>query len=401
MKILATADTHFLGARHKEALCTFSHIVATGIREDCTLLMHAGDWWEKTPTVKDESGFNQVVGLLQDAAHAFPVLILQGTPSHDVPGSLDILERIETKHRVVVSRHPEMLVLTPNDKGIPTLSHVQEYTDINSDEIAIATMPALTKSWLLVGEALSGGIEATNTLLRDRAREILLGFAAQWKDWPCGKLLVYHGQVTGCEVSSGQRMYGGAIQLAVEDLLLSGADAVVMGDIHKAQEFAQGRARYCGSPYYHDWGESDERKGFYVLERSEQGKWTWHWEESNARRMVTFQVDYCVDLDSETGWDIGEDFDAERARDAEVRFRVTVPESLSGKINLEMLRPWADGNGAHSVAMDVNVIPDERVRSEAITRARTLREKVLAWGEAKGIDIPGEVLAKADWLDGK
>ena len=55
--------------------------------------------------------------------------------------------------------------------------------------------------------------------------------------------------------------------------------------------------------------------------------------------------------------------------------------------------------GAFSYKVEFITIPDERVRSEQISKAKTLREKVIEYGRVTEKPIPEEVLRKADEVE--
>jgi hypothetical protein len=55
--------------------------------------------------------------------------------------------------------------------------------------------------------------------------------------------------------------------------------------------------------------------------------------------------------------------------------------------------------GAYSCKIERLVIPEERVRTETIATARTLREKVIEWGRTIDKELSAEVLALADELE--
>jgi hypothetical protein len=87
----------------------------------------------------------------------------------------------------------------------------------------------------------------------------------------------------------------------------------------------------------------------------------------------------------------GTDFSAPEYADADVSLRLLLPPDVS--LNPACVEQMFQH--AHSLKIETERIRVTRVRSEAVTTARTLADKVAAWGEATGQEIPPGVLEKA------
>ena len=84
--------------------------------------------------------------------------------------------------------------------------------------------------------------------------------------YPGPKILVFHNEVTECEVSPW--VQGKAY--TPEDLHADEYDLCIGGHIHK-QQFIQPNIWYVGSPFCCDWSEANQQKGYLLLDIPESG----------------------------------------------------------------------------------------------------------------------------------
>lgn len=378
-------------ARHSLKFCV-DHINSNR----CDLAVFSGDLWHGPVGIAEASPLHWVLaelGRLQ-----CPLLVISGTPSHDNKGSLRILQYLQN-FPIWISDQPESLFFYGLGKRETlsvfgsTFATIDDYTRPDNiedtPEALIFTLAAPTKANLLanVPNLASLGIEETNQIIAEELRKIFLGFAAIGREFDCPKILVGHITVAGSELSTGQTMPGGDIQVGKGDLELAGADYYALGHIHKPQAVSE-KVHYAGSMYAINWGEM-EQKSFNVV-TFEDGK-------MNVGRIplpAPPMVDILATFNQETA---GLDFVAQETKGAEVRFRVQCSQDDDWIISDEQIRKMFPG--ALSVKIEKLPIPQERIRSEAITKATTLRGKVTAFCEASGEEASAGVLAKADALE--
>lgn len=362
-------------------------------RKKCDLAVFSGDLWHGPVGIAEASPLHWVMSEL--CRLSCPLVAIYGTPSHDNRGSLRVLTWIQN-YPVLVSEKPEVILFyAPNreERLVQTFATIENYTAPGNEngppDALIFTLPAPTKANLLanVPNLASLGIHETNQLIAEELRKILLGFHALSQEFNCPKILVGHITVAGSELSTGQTMPGGDIQIGKGDLELAGANYYALGHIHKPQEIGE-RIHYAGSMYAVNWGEA-EQKSFNIV-TFEDGRIDVEGIPLPAPPMVDILASY----NAETG---GFDFVAQETKGAEVRFRVQYAQDDDWIISDEQVAKMFPG--ALSVKIERLPIPRERVRSEAITKAGTLRDKVKAFCEASGEEPGPGVLAKADTLE--
>ncbi len=82
-------------------------------------------------------------------------------------------------------------------------------------------------------------------------------------------IAVAHAYVSGSATSDSERRYvGGADQVPLS--LFHGFDAVLLGHLHRYQEFDEGRVAYCGSPLPYSFSETAD-KAVRILEVGAEG----------------------------------------------------------------------------------------------------------------------------------
>jgi exonuclease SbcD len=375
-------------ARHSLKFCV-DHINFN----KCDLAVFSGDLWHGPVGIAEASPVHWVMEELHRLT--CPLLIVYGTPSHDNKGSLKILPWLQRWFTQISDTPETVLFYGPDSKGHRgrTFATIEDYTepgrDDGSPDAVIFTLPAPTKANLLAEvPGLAGlGIEETNQVIAEELRKIFLGFAAIGREFDCPKILVGHITVAGSELSTGQTMPGGDIQIGKGDLELAGADYYALGHIHKPQAVSE-KVHYAGSMYPLNWGEA-EQKSFNIV-AFQDGRLDVGRIPLPAPPMVDIQASYNL----ETG---GYNFVAQETKGAEVRFRVQYPQDEDWVISEKQIDEMFPN--ALSVKVEKLPVPQERIRSKGISKAVTLRDKVRAFAEASGEEPSAGVLAKADTLE--
>jgi exonuclease SbcD len=215
-------------------------------------------------------------------------------------------------------------------------------------------------------------------------------------------VVVGHLMVAGSEVSSGQTIMGTTVELSPADLMDLGASYVALGHVHKAQEWFGGRVAYSGSPHRCNYGEP-EAKGWRLVTLEDDGTFVSNeFRELPARRIVRLEADWTGHL--EAGFvgpallEHGEDL-----REALVRFRYRIgAEALFLVPEPEIVKILRD-QGAHEVKIEAVVEASVRSRAPELATVTTIREKVVGYLKAKGVEVPAgrleEVLTKADAVE--
>ncbi|MGH9826678.1 MAG: hypothetical protein ACREDR_25910, partial [Blastocatellia bacterium] len=219
-------------------------------------------------------------------------------------------------------------------------------------------------------------------------------------------LAVWHGMVSGSEVSTGQRIRGETIEFNPADLLDLNAAAVLLGHIHNAFQDWDARVTYPGSPYRTDHGEN-EAKGFRIIEIETEGR-SYRVDnrfiELPARKLTHFECDQSAAAGGLASLiqQVRESA-AGKVDGSLVRLRVRVSPEDAHKVDEDALSRALYDAGAFDVQVECINRQEARVRSEAIAVATTGIDKLAAFWESKGIDPDSEtrrrIRVKVDELE--
>ena len=244
-RLVLGADGHNVRAVDRDRC--LEAFVDGAIAQACHLAVIAGDLFERpkpTPTeyCAAERALDRLCG-------AMPVALCGD--NHGLPQSP--LEQ----HAIapLAGRHPGLTVfLRPDVQTICTME----------GDIQIAALPWPQRSILAAKEDLAGlGPEAINDLVAEKLAAIVRAMlASRQPDIPL--ILVGHVMLREAIFDNGQGPDTGAITLSAQDL--AGFDLAVLGDIHRAQAFGDGRIFYTGSLDRTDFGEEHQEKSWTCVE---------------------------------------------------------------------------------------------------------------------------------------
>jgi exonuclease SbcD len=354
MKVLHIADIHYCPKHFRWVDLAMTHAVDTGIAQGCDLAIIAGDSFDHAMGTH-EPAFAAFVRQVVRLGDAMGTLVLQGTPGHDRPGSLDVLKAIPTPNQIIVADWADSISV----KGV-----------------LVSTLPSLTKAesgimaegakhWTASTLAKIGGIN-----VNARADGI-------------STILVTHGTVTGCTTESGYAMVSPDHEFSVENLASADCDAVMLGHIHRHQSWPNVRTpsgalttiAYPGSLARLVHGHMDP-VGFLIwtLEPGKPGTFEFH--ASPSRQLLEIDFPGLPDMDEIRH------IAAQAGPDDAVRIRWTVDEEHAAAVDKQAIRDLFVG--VDSLKLEPRVLPVQRVRAAGIGRAVTLSDKIRHWAETTG-----------------
>jgi len=391
IKIFHTADSHWDTEKLEKCQTSarFIEEQATEIKPD--LIVIAGDLQNKRQTLDGDSAVNPMVEHIIHLANIAPLAIVMGNEEHDHAGSLDVLRKLETYHPIHLSEIAETIGLYKNTIGEYTFRSIQEdqWFSVSEEMVALLHMlPYPTKAWFMRDKTMS--VDESNFAILQRLQQIFMGWGVLTEQVKCPTILVGHCNVADSKLSNGQTILSQDIIITVNDLELASAEYNALGHIHKAQQIGT-HSFYSGSTFNFNWGET-EPKFFNVVEM-QKGSAEVRKIQIPSRPMAKHEAKYMDggilnDLLTERDW-----------IDAEIRVRVTVRAEQRKFITDEDVKRCYPG--AYSYQVEWIVVPDERIRSESMTKIQTLPEKVGEWGRVNNITIDPEVLEHAAEVERK
>ncbi|HHW13686.1 MAG TPA: exonuclease SbcCD subunit D [Firmicutes bacterium] len=226
--------------------------------------------------------------------------------------------------------------------------------------------------------AVAAESESTGDAIQQTAG-VLLGIAralAAQCDLSRPTIMIGHWAVAGCRTSSGQVLFGEEPTLPLAELQTLPFQAVIMGHIHRPQEWTSPGAPpviHTGALERRDFGEEHDRRGAYIVDLDTREV---QWHDLPARRFLT------IDLANVTGGIRSEptEWELDQVRDAIVRvcYRAT-EEQAKGIDHADIIETLYDSGARHVAGVFPEIIRGERGREASVTETTSPLEALDKW----------------------
>lgn len=309
-----------------------------------------------------------------------PIVMLQGTMSHEPLGAINNLAAIaDGKLLVIDSPFAEARIGKFSIKGIPGLSR-----------------PLIAKWCRERGIPIDGFDDPQEAL-----RAILADISNNWSSGV--RVLGGHLTVTGAKTSTGQTMTGGDIELSLDDLCIAQPHVVTLGHIHQHQVWTHKgiHIAYGGSPQNCNWGELDT-KGFSVYEFTEEGQLiSFERIPFPHKPMIKVELEFSGEQLPDGSWNYNSDDDIDDIflGDKEVKCVYTIPREIAATVDDAYVRVLFGKYGVNLTAIERIIKTESRERIEAISTLQTTAQQYEAVCKARSVDIRPGAIAKADLID--
>ena len=387
IRIAQFSDLHYSEKNLAEADRCFGFAVDEAIRRGAEVAVISGDSTDHALDVHSPA-VERLASQVRRLADHCPVLMLQGTYSHEPPGTLAIFRLLGGRYGVhVADRIGQVALLS---RGTWHASDNWRFDAVpNGARVIFTCVPTVNKAVV----AASVGAADAGVALGQELAALLAGYgaincAARHAQVPT--VGVSHGTVTGCITEHGVPMAGFDHEFTSGTLFAAQAQAFMLGHIHRHQHWQQdGRiVAYAGSIGRFHHGELGD-KGF-VLWQVGPSETRFELVPTPARRTVDLFFDGKPDL-----MRIEAAMAQERLQGAWVRVRWTVADEERHEIDREAIKRAL--SGAADVQLEGRIVPIVRSRAEGISRCPNLAGKVRVWAEATG-GKPEPLLADLDRL---
>jgi hypothetical protein len=229
-----------------------------------------------------------------------PVLMLQGTFSHEPPGTLAIFKLLGGRYPVHVAERIEQVALTAHGQWLVSTGWCFDQLPAGARAL-FSCVPTVNKAAVAAAVGAADAAQAVGEHLAILLRGFVpINRAARLQGLPT--IGVSHGTVFGCLSEHGVPMAGFDHEFTTGALFAAEVQAFMLGHIHRHQFWEQeGRAgrqciAYPGSIGRFHYGEEGE-KGFLVWEvDADQARFAL--EATPARRTVDVVFDGKPDLDA-------------------------------------------------------------------------------------------------------
>lgn len=367
MRILHASDLHYCPANLVEADRCFGYAVETAVTQQVDLAIISGD---ATDHALDghSPALRALAKRIKQLADHCPVLMLQGTFSHEPAGLLKILEMIGAKHPIYVADKIGMVGVVdgqfveynPGEHGI-------EY------QLVVTAIPTVNKAEL----ALAVGAENANLEMGNHLASLLASFGpanAELRRRGVPTVLVGHGTVDGSLNEHGVPMAGLDHEFSLGSLFAAGTSASMLGHIHKHQQWERRHASYvqrvayagsCGRFHY---GEDGDK---YVLEwnvTADSADFVAH--ATPSKRMIDIGFDGVPDLEQLASV-------AHHCKDSWVRVRYSVDEEYAKTVDRQAIKQILAS--AAEVRIEGEVLTIQRQRCAGISTLATVNQRFMRW----------------------
>lgn len=375
MKVIHMADLHYSPKHLKWVDKAVSHAVDHAMAiPDLSLVVIAGDSFDSSMGIH-EPAYAAYIKQVTRLASNFPVVILQGTQSHDRIGSLEPLKHIHTAYPILVADEPGQWLLYRKyeDMGyefinISDISDIELYADGRTHAV-ISAIPSLNKA---LPEVMEHG-----------ARQYVVDLCESFSKanaWAAendiSSILVSHGTVTGCKTESKFAMVSPDHEFDPDTLFSAGATATMLGHIHECQSWNDGgqAIAYSGSIARLVHGQHSP-VGYLVWDIN-NGDASFQFHETPSRHLIEVEYDGEPDMEELAAMSVyaGED-------DA-VRIRWTIDQEHAHSVDQKAIR--ALFKHVDSLAIEPTVMPIESVRSPGISKGMSDDEKLGYWAITTG-----------------
>jgi exonuclease SbcD len=387
IKVLHCADLHFDDepGRLQNTVECCDRIITTAQVEIPDLIAIAGDVFERG-LVLGSPGTLAAIDFIYRCGNIAPVIITSGTPTHDTANSTEVFNKFSTKHPICATGLPRQVGLTSEEP--------RRFVGVNGNmegkpglSVIVSCLPSVTRAALMAMGGLS--IDAAAVECAELLRDLFQAWGiTNEKANRLGipTVLVGHGTVKGSRLSTGQRVTDPDAEFGMADLRLTKATLICLGHIHMRQQLPD-NTFYSGSITRADHGETEE-KGFFIHTIAEGGVES-RFVETPARRMRTLEaVEKLPDASL---------FETVKEGDY-LRIVYSIREEDVAQVDDASLRRLAYEKGAAHVKIEKTVLPITNVRSEGISRLRSLDEKLKKWGDLNGQPIAASLLDKLHLL---
>ena len=333
----------------------------------------------------------RLVAQVRRLADHCPVLMLQGTFSHEPPGTLSIFKSLGGRYPVHVADQIGQVALMPN--GCWQVSEGWRF-DVLPDGLMtlFSCVPTVNKAAV----AATVGAGAAAAAVGEHLALLLAGFAESHRraqSLAVPSIGVSHGTVFGCLSEHGVPMAGFDHEFTTGALFAAEAQAFMLGHIHRHQAWdcdgRHGRQRiaYAGSIGRFHYGE-DGDKGWLL------------WEVGASSAVCTLQptpARRTVDIVFDGKPDINALRDALAQQDvagAFVRVRWTVADEDRHEVNHEAIQQAL--GAAAEVKLEGRIVPVVRTRAAGISQLVSLEQKITAWAQVTGVTAAPMLACLAD-----
>jgi exonuclease SbcD len=370
------SDLHYADDTLAEVDPCFGFAVDQAVRQGAQVAVVTGDTTDHALPAHSPA-FAALARHIRRLADHCPVLMLQGTFSHEPPGMLRLFPLLGGRHPIHIAERLSQVALLRDGRWLA--SDDWRFIAPPADaRLLCSCVPTLNKAAL----AASVGAGEVAGAMGEQLARLLAGLAplhqaARAAGVPA--IGLSHGTVHGCVTEHGVPMAGLDHELTTGALFAAQACAFLLGHIHKHQRWHDGERliAYPGSIGRLHYGEQGD-KGFLMWQVSADGAQA-TLVPTPARRTHELVFDGAPDLAALSAFAREHDLAG-----AWVRVRWCIAEEAAHAVDRAAIA--ATLAGAAGIKLEGRVLPVSRSRAAGIAHAADLRAQLRAWASAASMD---------------
>ncbi|KND58052.1 Exonuclease SbcD [Candidatus Burkholderia verschuerenii] len=374
MKIAHFSDLHYAPGNLKEADRCFGFVGEHAALMHADVAVISGDATDHRLDAHAPS-LHRLARRINRLSASMPVLMLQGTFSHEPPGILRNFELMADQHQIYIADRVQQVSLhegrfVASSGPVFSDDELRAVLNIGAD-VVFTCLPTVNKGQLAAAvgaKDAATGLEAVLSDYLQSAGRINLQLRAAG----IRTVGVSHGTVNGCTTEHGVTMAGFDHEFSLGALFDAECDAFMLGHIHKAQQWERGGrvVAYPGSIGRFHYGEEGD-KGYLM--------WDVEVGAAQADLIVTpSRETVCIDFDGPPDMQrlaaIAQD-----ATDKFVRIRWQVDEEHRQSVDRDAI--MALFTNAAELKIEARILPVVRSRAQGISLETTIDRKIERWCE--------------------
>lgn len=385
IKVFHVGDIHIAPNLMDEVERCFTAAIDDAIEARCDVAVLAGDTFDHQFPMSHPA-LQFALESVSRLADAMPVLILQGTASHDCGLAIDMFKTIRGRNPVVVVREAmqvQLAVTSPDGdfewRCMPDgfLHSAGTFTD--RPVALFSCLPSFNKAD--IGDAKAAG---------EHTFQILKGFAPHnlaARQAGIATIGVSHGTVSGCHTEHGVAMHGLDHEFTEGTLFAAECSAFMLAHVHAHQAWERdGRMiAYCGSVGTFTHGQIGRKGALHWTVTPTGASFVRAPTPASEFVGITFdgepETDALEELRLTLSQRIGQD-----TPPVMVRIRYVVDEERAGLIDRKGIEQMFLDAGATASKAEAIVNPVMRTRSSGITQHVTTAEKLAVYCESTGLE---------------
>jgi len=379
LKIAHFSDLHYSPENLDEADRCFSYAVDDALNRSMEFAVVSGDSTDHRLDAHAPA-LNRLARNIHRLTLRMPVLMLQGTFSHEPPGTLRNFALMGTNHPVFIAERVQQVSLFEGQFFAST-GPVFNDEELGSvlrlgADVVFTCLPTVNKGQLAAAVGAKDAATGLEAVLGDyltaagRINQRLRAAGIR-------TVGVSHGTVNGCTTEHGVTMAGFDHEFSLGGLFEAACDAFMLGHIHKCQQWERGGRviAYPGSIGRFHYGEGGD-KGYLM--------WDVQTDDARAQLVPTpSRQTICIDFDGPPDMEKLAAIAAE-ANDKFVRVRWQVDEEHRQSVDRDAIEAlFAQSAG---LKVEARILPVVRSRAQGISLEATVDRKIERWCEHADVE---------------